>query len=156
MDKYAESLETLKQCVPLFADTLGYQSEKITDEVYPAMFACYSSLYKDNPKNKKLQKEYKEFISDKLLRAVIVGENPWGLNGRYYILERNEWNIESPYACPINSAYKRMLCEQDGKFTEVENPEGKFTNANLRIEKVDKDFRQQILNNWKNYRSTAK
>lgn len=45
---------------------------------------------------------------------------------------------------------------QDGKFTEVENPEGKFTNANLHIEKVDKDFRQQILNNWKNYRSTAK
>ncbi len=156
MDKYAECLETMKQCVPLFADTLGYQSEKLTDEVYPFMFGCYSSLYIDNPKNKKLQKEYKEFISDKLLRAVIVGENPWGLNGRYYILERNEWNIESPYACPINSDFKRMLFEQDGKFTEVENPEGKPTHANLRIEKVDKDFRQQILNNWKNYRSTAK
>ena len=154
-NKNKETLENLKLCVPLFVDSVGNQLPKLTNEIYPLMFMTYGALIKENPNDEKLKKEYKQFISDKLLCADFTGiENQWGLDGTYYVMERNDWTIESPFAFTDGMEAKKYLLQKDGNLVCIDVPVGQKLNSTGKVVVVDKAWRRQILKNWKDYKKT--
>lgn len=156
-DRHREAINILQEKVmPLFVDEQGQPLPKVNNEVLPFAHECYVQLLSQNPKDKKLLKEYQEFMSDKLLCAVFEATNKeYNLWGEYNILEVDSWTLEKPSLLSMTSS-SRYLMQKGDQFVEVESKEGQKLGCTLRIVPVDAEKKQQVINQWKAYKKNNK
>lgn len=151
--KYADAIGCLKQSVPLFVDSVGKQIPKVEAQIYPLMFLTYGLWHKNSQEAKKLEKEYLEFMSDKLFCVDMTGvPNEWGLKGKYYVMERDNWNMDSSYAFSNEDQSYRLVLQKDGNHVTITLPKGQSLNGAMCMAVVDKKWRNQVLKNWKSYK----
>lgn len=156
-NRHKECIDRMRHAMPFFADSLGQSQPKLTNEIYPVIFNCYGALFLNNLKDKKLAAEYKEFMADKMLCVDFVdANNPWGVKGRYYMLERDDWNMESPYACNSTTDAHHYLLQQDGTHVSIDLSEGQSLNGEARVVTVGKKWKQQVLKSWKKFKKRGK
>lgn len=154
-DRKREAIDIiLNKVTTLFVDENGQPLPKMSDTVYPMTLSCYESMLSNNPKDKKLLKEYQQFLSDKMVEAVFHNtDKKRNLFGKYYILERCEWTFEKPIAnfCPSH-----MLLMQNGQFVEFIKEQDEPANAMVNVEVVDAATKKDLIKQWKAYKKSKK
>ena len=150
-DRDREAIDVmLNKTVPHYVDEKGQPLDKLTTMTYPVVLTCYESLLEDNPKDKKLLKEYQEFLSDKLIMAVFRStDKERNLFGEYIVVERGTWTIEKPTAIPDSTHF---LLQKDDKYVDFFKKEGEKTNAEMVVMPVDAAKKQDVIKQWKAYK----
>lgn len=149
LDREAIDL-ALNKTVPLLNDESG--QENLSGHVYPFILNSYETLLEKTPKDKKLLKEYQQFLSDKLLYDVFHStDKKRNLFGKYLVLERGQWTLEKPTAT-FDDTY--MLIQQDGKYMDFTKEEGEETEGMIVLEVVDAAKKKDIIKQWKAYRKS--
>lgn len=148
-----EAIELMmNKVLPNYVDEQGQPIEKVQTMLYPLMLTSYIELIKKNPKDKKLLKEYQQFLADKLVYAVFrTTEKKQNLFGEYLALERGSWTIEKPTAS-FNDDHILLL--KDGTF--VEYVKDKTSWPELSIAPVDAAKKQDVIKQWKAYKKSKK
>lgn len=150
MDKCEEAIDMLlHKAAPLLIDEQGKPLPKVDNEVYLYAFSNFGELFCQNPNDKKIVKEYKQFMKDKLLCGIIQEDKDNLLKGEYYIVEMNDWNIENTECGTAESNH--FVIQKDGNHFVVDLKEGEKLGSMV-IKTVDPSFKQQIVKNWKNFK----
>ena len=140
----------LNKAVPLLNDESS--QENLSGHVYPFILNSYETLLEKNPKDKKLLKEYQQFLSDKLVCAMFYStDKKRNLFGKYLVLERGPWTLEKPIATFDET---HMLLEQDGKYVDFTKEKDEVTNGMMYLEVVDAAKKKDIIKQWKAYRKS--
>lgn len=126
---------------------------KLEKEIYPYMFQLYVKMLNTDVKNKKLAAELSDFMKDKILCTDIQNnQNEWGLSGTYYVMEIDEWNVDSPEILPNLTMPKHFLLQKEGIHTSVDLREGQRLESSIRITVTDKKWKKLLIQNWKKYK----
>ena len=147
-----EALVLLKKAAPMFS---GETAFKVNVMVYPAMLQCYEDLIEKNPKDKKMKKELKQFMADKLLYDVFeTTDKEHNLWGEYIVLEKGNWTLEN-FDTEDHEATHYLLQKGDEyRRVEVKVGEKLPGAANIRI--VDPAMKKNIIKQWKAYKKGKK
>ena len=106
------------------------------------------------PKDKKLLKEYQQFLSDKLLIAsFLTTDKKRNLFGDYLLLERGTWTLEKPAAV---SDDHQILLQKDDEYIEYVREKGEERTGEMHVIVVDPAKKQDIINKWKAYKKRKK
>lgn len=147
-----EAIELLKKAASLFS---GESAFKIPSMVYPAMFTCYDNLLDKNPKDKKLKKEVKQFMSDKLIYDVFEAtDSEHNLRGEYLVLEMGDWTLENPTAS-VNGGHYLLRKGDEYRLVE-ETKEGEKLGGASHVRPVDAATKKEVIRHWKAYRKQLK
>ncbi len=144
----------LDKAIPNFVDDNGQPVEKVTSYVYPSVVHCYELLLEKTPKDKKLLKEYQQFLSDKLLIAsFLTTDKKRNLFGDYLLLERGTWTLEKPAAV---SDDHQILLQKDDEYIEYVREKDEERTGEMHVIVVDPAKKQDIINKWKAYKKRKK
>ena len=154
-DRQREAIDVImEKVVPLFVDEQGNPLPKVNNEVLPFVSECYNMLLKKNPKDKKLLKEFQDFMSDKLLCAVFEATNKeYNLWGEYYILEMDNWTVEMPAAIADVSHF---LLQKDDQYVDCIVKENQKLGGSMRMIPVDAAKKMEVIQNYKAYKKNKK
>ena len=144
----------LQKAVPLFVEEQGKPMPKIEMEIHPVVFSLYGRMLEKAPKDKKLIKEFQRFMADKVMCGLVINNtgkaHEAGLEGEYYVMEADDWNVESLAA--FERGCKHFVLQKDGKHTEIDLEEDQELGAQMLVKTVDPSYKQQIVKLWKNYK----
>ena len=144
----------LNQAVPNFMAEEAPMEEKVGLMAYPFAFKAYENLIKENPKDKKLLKEYQQFLADKLLVAVFnATDKKRNLFGEYYLVENGSWNVENPVPSSDNIHY---VFQKGDEHVEVVKESEDEQVGLMRIDIVDAAKKQEVIKKWKAYKKAKK
>ena len=144
----------LDKAIPNFVDDNGQPVEKVTSYVYPSVVHCYELLLEKTPKDKKLLKEYQQFLSDTLLIAsFLTTDKKRNLFGDYLLLERGTWTLEKPAAV---SDDHQILLQKDDEYIEYVREKDEERTGEMHVIVVDPAKKQDIINKWKAYKKRKK
>ena len=145
----------LDKVVPLSINEEGESQAFLSNEVYPFVYGCYQLLSEDNPKDKKLGKEVQQFMTDKLLYAVFKStDKELNLFGEYLVLERGEWNVETPLL--NDSTPTHFVLMKDDEFISLDLKDDQDFDAMPVIKPVDAATKKDIIKRWKAYKKGKK
>lgn len=152
-EKWAETIEYAEQVLPLY-DSLPNKQNEINSIIYTA----YTNLLQNEQNNKQLKKAFQTFIEDKMACAKYqsAANNPWGLEGSYYIIENADWNMDSPLPKAPQSKSSRMLLFKEGSFTELTKEADADWQGEFTIVTVSKNWKNNIRKEWKEYKKKNK
>jgi len=154
-DKNREAIDLLRQkAIPCFIDEQGKPMPKVEMELQPLALTIYGQMLDKAPKDKKLIKEYQQYMSDKVLCGLVLNPegkaHEAGLEGEYYVMEAGKWNIESTTSFKQGGAH--YVFQKDGKHVELDVEENQTMGAQMVVKTVDPSYKQQIIKLWKNYK----
>ena len=152
-ERWDETLEYAEQTLPLFEGQPNKQSE-----IRSVMYKVYTVLLQKKPGDKKLIKAYQSFMENNMVCAKFqsASSNPWGLEGLYYILETDDWNMDSSLPNDVTKDHNRMLLIKDGSISSITKKEGENWQAELSIVPVSKGWKNNIRKEWKEYKKKNK
>ena len=147
-----EAIDLFKKAASMFN---GETAFKTTSMVYPAMLNVYNEMLAKNPKDKKLKKEVKQFMADKLLYDVFEAtDKEHNLWGEYIVLEKGEWTLENP--TDIGEDATHYLLQKDDEYREVVVKEGEKLPGAAHVRPVDAATKKNIIKQWKAYKKGKK
>ena len=154
-DRCREAIDLmLDKAIPNFVDDNGQPVEKVTSYVYPSVVHGYELLLEKTPKDKKLLKEYQQFLSDKLLIAsFLTTDKKRNLFGDYLLLERGTWTLEKPAAV---SDDHQILLQKADEYIKYVREKGEERTGEMHVIVVDPAKKQDIINKWKAYKKRKK
>lgn len=150
-DRSREAIDMmLDKAIPNYVDDNGQPVEKVNNYVLPSVLRCYERLLEKTPKDKKLLKEYQQFLSDKLLIASFsTTDKKRNLFGDYLVLERGSWTLEKPVAVYDDL---NILLQKDDEYIKYIREKGEERTIEMRVVTVDPVKKQDIINKWKAYK----
>ena len=152
-NRHSEAIDVVQnEVAPLLVDENGQPAEKMMTMAYPIVYDSYEELLNQNPKDKKLLKAYRQFLSDKLVKAVFkTTEKKFNLFGEYIVLESGEWTIEKPI---VFSNETHLLFLKDDQFVDITKEKDYKLTSDLTIVPVDAAKKKEIIKKWKDYRKS--
>ena len=140
----------LNKATPNFVDDNGQPVEKVNSYVYPSVVHCYEMMLEKTPKDKKLLKEYQQFLSDKLLIAnFTTPDKKRKLFGEYLLLERGAWTLEKPVAVFDDH---NLLLQKDDQYIKYTREKNEERTGEMNVIIVDPAKKQDVINQWKAYK----
>lgn len=154
-DRSREAIDMmLDKAIPNYVDDNGQPVEKVNNYVLPSVVRCYERLLEKTPKDKKLLKEYQQFLSDKLLIAsFLTTDKKRNLFGDYLLLERGTWTLEKPAAVYDDL---NILLQKDDEYIKYVREKGEERTSEMHVIVVDPAKKQDIINKWKAYKKRKK
>lgn len=151
---FDEVFKIAKRVIALCADNKKLYANMETANTFTSYY--YGKMIEQKLPN--AQKEYQEFIKDKLF--VVAFENistliphAEDLKGEYFLMKYMNWDFNSPF--PVDASIARtetteMILWKDGIYTTLQIPDSaKDIGAQLKVRTVGKVFKQKMAKSWK-------